>query len=105
MLLVGLAESVAEAAQQRVLEVRRVHDQAAAGAGDAGQLGGEGGVVADVLEHVDHGHAVELAVGEGQALSVHLMDVGAHQRPDGGHGLRGQVAGGPASAARGGGAG
>jgi hypothetical protein len=99
VLLVGLAEGVPQAPERGPLQVRRVHDQPPARLRDAGELGGEGGVVRHVLEHVDHRDAVERRVGERQGAARHEPHVLADERADGRDRLLGEVARGPTPAA------
>ena len=98
MLFVGLADRVAEAAEQGPLQVRGVDHQAPPRPRDPGQLVREGTLVRDVLEHVDDGHAVEGGARERQAVPAHEVDVGLHEAADRRDRLLRQVARGPASA-------
>ena len=99
VLLVGLAERVAQPPQQRALEVGRVHHQAPARLRHAGELARERGLVGHVLEHVHDDHAVERGVGEGQPVPGDQVDVVRHQRADRRDRLLGEVARGPGAAA------
>lgn len=97
--LVGLADRVAEAAQQRPFEVRRVHDEPAPWPRDSRKLRRELGFVWNVLEHVDDDDAVELGVAERQAAAVDFVHVAADQLADRGYGIDGHVGGSPVAAA------
>ncbi len=65
VLCVAQPKGLAEAPQERSLQVRRVDQQTPSWLRDAGQLDDEGLLVDHVLEHVHDDDAVELRLGEG----------------------------------------
>jgi hypothetical protein len=95
VLLVRLADRVAQPSQEGWLEVRRVHDEAPSRLRDAGELPREGVLVLNVLHHVHDGHAVESSVGEGEPALRDEVHVRFHEVPYRAHGFLREVARGP----------